>query len=232
MITVIPAILPQTYRDIVMGAEKVKDVVTKIQIDFVDGTFALNRTWGFNHKDEEKLSALLREDHGLPFWSEVDYEFDLMIANPLTKLDTFIPLGPSKIIFHVESITDEKELIAYLENLPEIVRSTVSFGMALNNDTDPVSIAPYASYITSIQCMGIAHIGSQGQPFDERVYGQIEKVRALYPDKTIAVDGAVSLENAHLLVERGVTELVVGSTVFQSGDPHGTIKKLARIHSS
>jgi ribulose-phosphate 3-epimerase len=225
---IIPAILPASYRAIEQGVTSVRGAVDTVQIDFVDGTFAPNRTWWFNNKDTERLSAILREEEGLPEWEHMNYEFDVMLANPLEHMETFIALGPSKIIFHVEGL-DEGAMLAYFTTIPEIVRTTISFGMALGIETDPAIIAPYLPYITTIQCMGILRVGFQGQPFDERVHDQIKKVRALYPDMIISVDGGVTMENAVELIHSGATELVVGSQVFGNIDPRGTIKKLITL---
>ncbi len=225
---IIPAILPLRYYDIRDGVEKVYGAVDTVQVDFVDGHFASNRTWWFNNKNEDTLAAFLSQEEGLPHWEDMNYEFDLMIKDPLSQIDTFIALGPSKIIFHIESLDQEKTL-QYFASLPEIVRSTISFGIAINIDTDPAGIAPYAEYINTIQCMGIANIGYQGQAFDERAIEQVRKAKELFPDKIISVDGAVSLDNAELLINAGATALVVGSAVFSSPDIHGTIQSFKRL---
>ena len=225
---IIPAILPNSYYDIPTGVEKVYGAVDTVQIDFVDGHFASNRTWWFNNKNTDKLDTLLHEDEGLPHWDEINYEFDLMVKDPLAHIDTFVALGPSKIIFHVEGL-DQESIVHYLETLPGIVRSTITFGMAIGVDTDPQLLTPFAQYIDTIQCMGIKNVGFQGQPFDDRVIDQIKKVKALFPGKHISVDGAVSLANAQILKDAGADILVVGSAVFLSSDIHGTIHTLARV---
>ncbi len=225
MINIIPAILPASYRAIELGVQAIAGATNTIQIDFVDGFVASNRTWMFNHKDEERFDAILREDEGLPLWSEMNYEFDLMIKDPLSQIEKFIALGPSKIIFHLEWL-DQQQMVQYFESLPEIVRTTITFGIAINIDTDPERLAPYMPYINTIQCMGIARIGFQSQPFDERALDQIKKVKALYQDKIISVDGGVSTETIGLLAQAGATSFVVGSAIFQSQDPRGTIEAL------
>ena len=228
MIKIIPAILPSSYRAIEAGVEKVYEIVDTVQIDFVDGHFANNRTWWFNNKDTETLSAILREEQGLPYWDTVNYELDLMVADPLQYIDTFVALGPSKIIFHIEGLDIDK-MGHYFEALPEITKSTISFGIALGVDTDPKLITPLAPYIDTIQCMGIARVGFQGESFDPRVIEQIKAVKALFPDKTISVDGAVTLDTASLLVQAGATTLVVGSAIFQSTNLRGTIEALQHL---
>jgi ribulose-phosphate 3-epimerase len=228
MIKIIPAILPQTYRGIEMAVEKVEGAVASVQIDFVDGHFAPNRSWLFNNKDEEKLELLMHEDMGMPFWDSLNYEFDLMVKDPLQYMEMFVALGPAKMTFHIEGLDQEKTL-TFFETIPEIITSVIAFGIAIGLDTDPALIAPYIPYIESIQCMGIRNIGYQGQKFDEAVYEQIKKVRALYPDKSIAVDGGVSLDNALQLVAAGATELVIGSALFQNTDSRATIEAFNKL---
>jgi ribulose-phosphate 3-epimerase len=225
---IIPAILPASYRAIENGVEKVHNAVDTIQIDFVDGHFAPNRTWWFNNKDEDQLKALLAQDYGMPEWEHMNYEFDLMVKDPLEHIDTFVALGPSKIIFHIESL-DETQMVPYFEHLPTVVKDLMTYGIAIGIDTDPALLAPYTDYIDTIQCMGISQVGYQGQPFDPRVLEQIKKVRALFPDKKISVDGGVTRDSAVLLAQAGVDALVVGSMVFQSSDPEGTIRELKKI---
>lgn len=231
MTKIIPAILPSSFRAIEEGMEKVHDAVTNVQIDFVDGFFAPNKTWFFNGKDTDVIESLSREEEGLPYWDKIDYEFDLMIEKPFEKIDTLLPLGPSKIILHLESL-EEQNAIAYFQNLPEIVRSTVSFGIAIGIHTDPENIKPYLEYINTVQCMGIEHIGLQGESLDERVLDKIKKVRTLFPNINISVDGGVNLDNAEMLVEAGADSLVVGSAIFQNGNPVGTILKLEDLCQS
>lgn len=228
MTKIIPALLPQAYKAIELSMDKVHEYVDTVQLDLVDGHFAHNRTWLFNGRDEERYEMILREEIGMPYWDHVNYELDLMVRDPLERMDAYIALGPSKMIFHIEGL-DADKMVPWLETLPEIIRTTITFGIAINIDTDPTLIAPYVSYIDTIQCMGIAQPGFQGQPFDERVFAQIAAVKALYPDKKISVDGGVSLTNAAALVEAGVEVLVVGSVVFQNIDPHGTIQAIKQV---
>ncbi len=229
MIEIIPAILPQTYREIEQAVDMVHELAPKIQLDFCDGKYVETKTWWFNGKDIEKKDSIVAENEGLPFWDSTNYEFDLMVSDPLSLIDTFIALGPSKIIFHKKTISVEA-LLAYFEAMPEIVRQVMSFGIALGLDDDPKEIAPLVPYLRRIQCMGIDHIGVQGQPFDDKCVALVKQCHDLYGDTLrISVDGGVNAEHIPALVAAGARRLVVGSAVFQSIDPHGTIQMLQDI---
>ena len=67
--------------------------------------------------------------------------------------------------------------------------------------------------------MGIARIGRQGEPFDERVYEQVRVFRERHPDLPVQVDGGVSLKNAKKLLALGVSTLVIGSGILRAEDP-------------
>lgn len=229
MIEIIPAILPQTYKEIEQGVDMVHEIAPKIQLDFCDGKYVETKTWWFNGKDIEKKDSIIAENEGLPFWDSTNYEFDLMVSDPLSLIDTFVALGPSKIIFHKKSISVEA-LLAYFESMPEIVRQIISFGVALQLDDDPKEIAPLVPYLRRIQCMGIDHIGVQGQPFDDKCVALVKQCHELYGETLrISVDGGVTAENIPALVSAGARRLVVGSAVFHSVDPHGTIEMLQDI---
>lgn len=227
MIEIIPAILPQTYLDIESAVNAVHTNAPAVQVDFVDGFYAPNRTWWFNNKNPDVLQKLLDEEIGLPFWDSMNYEFDLIVKDPLKQIETFLALGPSRIIFHAGSV-DIAELKHYFENLPEVVRQMVQFGIALRTTDDPKSILELIPYINLIQVMGIKEIGMQGRPFDESVYEYVKVVHALYPAILIAVDGGVNTENIKKLAESGASKFVVGSAIFKSESPSSTIEVLQK----
>jgi ribulose-phosphate 3-epimerase len=89
-------------------------------------------------------------------------------------------------------------------------------GVALNIDTPNEQIYPLIPVVDFVQFMGIAKIGFQGEPFDERVLAKIADLRGKYPNATISIDGGVNKENAVALVKAGVNRLVVGSALFGS----------------
>jgi ribulose-phosphate 3-epimerase len=225
MIEIIPAIMPDSADDLREKAKRVKDHVPLAQIDIMDGTYVRSKSWPYiqgGPDKDEYFSALKAQDEGLPFWDTLDYELDLMIQAPEKHLNDWLPLGASRLIFHIESILDKDAFFRgdLFEGDARRIGDDVviEIGLAIDPNTSIEEILPHVPKVDFIQCMGIAKIGYQGQPFAEGVLMHIERLRREFPDLTMSVDGAVNRDTAGVLKEAGVTRLVSGSAIFQSQD--------------
>ena len=221
MVEVIPAIMPKTLDDLSSSVNKVKEFVSYVQVDVMDDIFVGNKS--FPYSDWNNFQEILKKDIGLPSWQDINYEFDLMIKNPSQILDGLINLGAQRIIFHIESLSKE-ELRTLIDKCKV---SDIEVGIAINNETPIENINDFASDINFVQLMGIARIGFQGEPFDERVIPRIKKIKENYPDLTISIDGGVNFDTAEDLLRAGANRLVSGSAIFESGDIEGAIKELS-----
>ena len=105
----------------------------------------------------------------------------------------------------------------------------IELGLAINTTTPLSAIEQYLDRIDFVQCMGIEHIGQQGEPFDPRVLEQIKSLRSIYPEIIISVDGSVNEDTAPLLVQAGANRLVVGSALIHSYDVRETIKFMENL---
>lgn len=233
MTEIIPAIMPDTYEDLLSKAGRVKGLVPLAQIDIMDGAFVKSKSWPYSEggtRREPHFVQLMAQDEGMPFWEDLDYEIDLMIGEPEKHIDEWLPLGASRLIFHIESIKDMDMFWGHdmwKEGARDIGgEKVVQLGLALNPDTSLDAILPYISKIDFVQCMGIAKIGYQGQPFDERVLEQINALRVAYPNLPISVDGGVNIDTARLLKDAGATRLVSGSAIFGAEHPADAIASL------
>jgi ribulose-phosphate 3-epimerase len=222
---IIPAIMPVSFDDLKEKAEKVSGIVGLAQIDIMDGVFVASRSWPYTDggvEGEVHFKALSTQDEGLPEWEDLDYEIDLMISEPEKHIDEWLPLGASRLIFHIEAVKNIDMFFGHDIFRPEArsigTTKVIELGLAINPDTPLESILPYMSKIDFVQCMGIAKIGYQGQPFDEGVLKHIHTLRLKFPDMPISVDGGVSLKTAHDLVGAGATRLVAGSAIFGASD--------------
>ena len=228
MIDIIPAILPRNYEEMKNQISLTSGIVPLVQIDLCDGVFVPSRTWPFSTGgfQDDKFMNIINEEEGMPFWEDVEFELDLMVADAVENFDIYTKLGPKRIIFHIEAVGNLDEFKDFLEGMDVYIRDAIEMGIAINPQTPLEQLYPLVNLVDFVQCMGIAKIGYQGQPFDERVLTNIKTLKEKYPDLIIEVDGAVSFDTAGRLAEAGATRLAAGSVVFKSNDIRETISEL------
>lgn len=233
---IIPAILPAHFAELEQKVAQVRAAsiaeLTTIQIDICDGKYTPNATWPYR-KPDQSFEAILREERGLPSWEDFDFEIDLMAREPEKLLADWLTAGASRIIIHLDALSaDAVSALAELGRIIASTRGLVEIGIAVGVETASekiaaVAAAQYKGDIRVIQCMGIARAGFQGQPFDERVLVKIAEVKAQFPGVPVSVDGGVNLETVGRLAEAGVTRVVAGSAVFESGSVRENIEALS-----
>lgn len=232
MLEIIPAILPKGYEDMKDKLALVLPHVSLVHLDFIDGIFNRNVTWPYRPEDEYSLNRILNQEEGLPFWENINFEFDLMVKNAHHDFDKFAQMGASRLIFHIEAFDNLDEFAEFLEGVDMYTRENLQIGIALNTTTSLEKLKPLVSKVDFVQCMGIEHIGRQGEPFDERVLNHVRDLRKEFPELTISADGAVNIDSAPKLIEAGVNRLVVGSAIFESYDIGETIDELYALGSN
>ncbi|MDQ3076765.1 MAG: hypothetical protein M3Q63_01790 [bacterium] len=227
MAEIIPAIMPQSIEDLENDLALVANTVSTVQLDIMDGKFVRPKTWPYQN-NKGTFEEILTESEGLPFWDKIDFEIDLLVAKPEDSIDNWIAAGASRIIVHVEStnnvegiVNTFKERFAYA---PDSKSRDIELVLSLNIDTPIDSVLPYLEDIDGVQFMGIAHIGYQGEPFDERVIDKIREFHNAHPTVIISIDGGVTLDNGPQLVTVGVKRLVSGSAIYESGNIADTIE--------
>lgn len=219
---IIPAILPRDWKEIEEKAALVSGLAPKVQIDICDGKYVPSVTWPYKKRDEN-YDAILREEKGMPEWESIDYEFDLMIKDPVENdIRNWLSAGAARIVLHADSSPDLMPCMNVTHGLAEI-------GLALNIQTPIEVIEKYKEKISYVQLMGITKVGFQGQAFDQRVLIKIKEIKARYPEMIVQIDGGVSFATADQLSEAGADRLVVGSALFESDNVVDTYRKLERI---
>lgn len=195
---IIPAILPKSQSELDEKIRQLCDAYFSglVQIDVCDGVFVPSTT----------------NFETLPSADGIEYQLDLMVTlETSSDLQKYIDLHPKQIVLHLESLGNPGELLEVLRN------AGIGIGLSISNDTPIQGLDPYIEQVDFIQLMGIAKIGFQGQPFDERVLDKIAEIRSKHPKMPIIVDGGVSIATAKRLTNIGATGLVAGSAVFQNG---------------
>lgn len=205
---------------------QVKGIVSFVQLDLMDGKFVEAKTWPFFPKDKRGVEEIIKEESGMPYWENINYEFDLMVEDAGRDIEKYVALGASRLIFHFEA---ESKLKENLEKMESYIRNMVQIGLAFDIATDVSEVLPLIPLVDFVQCMGIDKDGVQGEPFDEKALEHVRAVRKAYPDVPISVDGGVNLSNAKSLIEAGATRLVSGSTIWRSFDIEETIKEFQSL---
>ena len=213
---IVPAILPTSREDLEGKLALLEGLVDTVQIDIVDGKFATPATWPYVNQSAD-FDSWIKQGDALPYLGSFRYEMDLMVQNVEEVTGLWIAAGAQRIVVHAESTERLPDIIHDLEvkygHAKDFVPGLLSFGLSIGNETDP-----YMGDADFVQFMGIATIGRQGQPFDARVLEKVRAFRRKYPEMTIQVDGAVSLETAPRLLAAGVDRLVVGSDLWRARD--------------
>ena len=227
MAEIIPAILEKDYENLKNKIALVRGIVPMVQIDFCDGIFVPTRTWPFSSGGgaDEHFQKILNEQEGMPFWEDIDFELDLMVADAVENFDIYAKLGSKRIIFHIEAVGNIEEFKDFIEGVDPYIRDSIEIGVAINPSTPLEQIFPLISHLDFVQCMGNDKIAHQGIPLDEQVYKKIKVLRERYSDLPIAIDIGVNKLTAPLLVHAGVTKLVAGSAIFNTDDIIGTIEE-------
>jgi ribulose-phosphate 3-epimerase len=235
MAEIIPAILPQSLADLEEKLSLVDNYVSTVQIDVTDGKFVQSKSWPYyNNGYDGYFLSILKEEAGLPLWEKMDYEIDLMVKNPELVVDDWIKAGARRIIIHVESTMDIKEVMKNLNDKYSSIKNIlvgVDFGVAINISTSNDVVYDLLNTLDSqgmpladfVQFMGIDKIGFQGESLDDKVFDKIKELRNKFPDTIISIDGGVTTENAEALVHAGVNRVVSGSAIFESDNPMETL---------
>ena len=235
MSIVVPAVLPFSQHELEENLALFTGIpsVSRIQIDVVDSRFASRASWPYTAPEE--LEDMVTHGKMLPALDRVEYEIDLMCFDALSAAQSWLALGASRLTFHTESAVNFPQLLASARKRygtgDGFASGLISFGLAINIDSSFANIRPCLEEITYVQFMGIAKIGRQSEPFDERVFKKIETFHTMYPAISIQVDGGVSLKNAKKLLALNVSYLIVGSALSRSSNPAKTLAALEALQS-
>lgn len=223
-VEIIPAVLAYSFKELQETLERLQGVTAHVQVDVVDGHFAKHKSWPY--KDGEAFATIVQQEHGLPLWEEMDFEFDLMVDDPAAAAKDYVHAGASRIIVHASAKTARQALEQLVDLNEDSGAWSVAIGVALGALEGPDALEPFNDQFDFVQVMGIEHIGKQGEPLTEHAVYLIERLRHRYPQLPIQIDGGVRLENVKQLVAAGATRLVAGSAILKADDPKAAYNAL------
>ncbi len=230
MEVIVPALLVATQKELKEKLARLVGVVDAVQIDAIDGKFAAPAppSWPYINEHNE-LNDFAANGESLPYEDHFRFEADLMVSAPEEAAPAWVGAGASRITIHAASVSNLAETLKHLSlhfgYSKNFTPGMLSFGVALTMNDNLAIIEPLLNQIDYVQCMGIAHIGRQGEPFDERTVERIRTFHLAHPDMPVQVDGGVSLETAPALLAAGVTRLIIGSSIWESSDVAARVRE-------
>lgn len=213
---IVPAIIPTSAESLVQTLRQLSGV-PEIHIDVVDGVFVPAISWPY----EPVAEPVSLKSH----LDQFSLEVDLMVQEPLPAAAAWVLAGADRLVFHCETISLEafKQFSA---------QPAVSVGICALMDTPVATLAPYLEYADYAQVMGIAQIGRQGQPFDERVFERVDYIRSVQPTLPLSIDGSVNQATLRDIITHQLERYIVGSAIVQQANPLQAYEALVSLWQS
>lgn len=186
-----------------------------IHIDVMDGHFVPNITFGAS------IVASLRP------WTRLPLDVHLMIEHPERYIPDFADSGANIITVHIEACPHLHQTIQLIKKLG------VKAGVALNPATPLNSIEEIIHKVDLILVMSV-NPGFGGQAFIPETLDKIANLRSMLDNKKmdaeLEVDGGITTNNAHGIVQAGANVLAIGSSMFNAEEGiRQTLQKFREI---
>lgn len=194
---IVPAILTNNLEDYSEKISILERIVSRVQVDVIDGIFVPNHTVSLNELATVRTSLFL--------------ELHLMAKNPEKYLDKIAKIGVKLLVLHFEACEGT------LEDLIEKVHSmNIQIGIAINPETSIEKIKHILDAVDLVLIMGV-HPGFEGQKFIPETLEKIKALRKISSTIPIEMDGGINKENIKKINQAGADYLVIGSSLFKNG---------------
>lgn len=209
---IVPAILSETIEDFLFLIRQAETFTDYVQIDLMDGFFVPSRSF-----PEEKINDIE---------TSLSFELHLMVKHPSAFMSRISHPGMKKVIYHFESD------VKHFDFIKQILSRGLMPGLAINPETTINQFRKLVQYIDTLLFLTVTP-GKYGSHFRHEVVDKITESRKIFPDKIIAVDGGVSLDNIKTFFTAGVDNVCVGSRIFLTDNPKASyeqfINKLSKL---
>lgn len=201
MLEIIPAILTNDINLVKLQLKMSEGLVSRVQIDITDGEFVNFKT--------VSLESFADIDTNL------NLDMHLMVREPIHWIEKSIRAGADRIIGQIEMMNSQADFIGKVQE----VGCSIGLGIDINTDIDEIDESVIRD-IDVILLMSVA-AGAGGQEFQKNVFDKIRLIARKKAEKgakfKICVDGGVNLTNIKLLSSELISEVAVGSYLY-NGD--------------
>ncbi|MHB0937847.1 MAG: ribulose-phosphate 3-epimerase [Armatimonadota bacterium] len=182
-----------------------------LHFDVMDGHYVPNISFG------PMVLQALRPHTKLPFFAH------LMIYTPELYIEPTVKAGADRIYLHPEATP-------HIHRALGMVREAgVEVGVAINPGTPLNVLEPILGMVDGVLIMSV-NPGFGGQAFIPAAIGRVAELRRLMlkldVSPSIEVDGGVDYTTIGPLAAAGMTGAVVGTALFNEGDPAGTLRRM------
>jgi ribulose-phosphate 3-epimerase len=212
MAVIAPSILSADFARLADQVDLVKQAGVKmIHVDVMDGHFVPNLTIGPPVvKSLRAATDLLLDCH-------------LMIESPDRYSPEFVAAGAGIVTVH-------QEACPHLHRSVQLIRTEgAKAGVAINPAT-PISTLEHVLPDLALVLVMSVNPGFGGQEFLPFALEKVEALRAVREERNlnfqIEIDGGVSLDNVHAIVNAGADILVAGSSIFGTPDPRSAVENM------